>query len=784
MRSLPATSASRVAVHDSTNLIEHNGERTVLVARRNFKREVREAVCSPQLALALDRATSMFAAKRAEAYAGINFKAVQSEIRAIKAQAIARLPDLVAQFKEEAEKAGAVVYDPVDAEGAALQVLGIIQARGAQRAVKSKSMLTEEIGLNRVLGAAGIDVVETDLGEWIIQLAGERPSHFVGPAIHKTREEIAALFSRTLGREIPPDPETLVQVARQQLRQAFISADVGISGANIAIADTGTLVIVTNEGNARLVTTLPPIHIAVVGIEKIVPDLMSAATILKYLPKSAAGQKITSYVSFITGPSRTADIEMTLTTGVHGPKELHIVLVDNGRERLRADDEFREALHCVKCGACLNVCPVFRIVGGHVFGHVYNGGIGAVLTAFLHGMNEAVDPLQLCTTCHRCVDVCTSGIDIPRLVVALRRRAVEQRGLSTMDHLVFRSVLADPERLQTVLGIARKAQAMVGGKGEMIGRLPLFLSSLTSFRSLPKLAKVPFRERWPQYSPGAAIHQSKQSRLDNDRNAAANAAEDAPSEGQSDSTWRTWRPHVAFFAGCMIDFVYPEIGEAVTRILQRRGIVLSFPLEQGCCGLPATYAGDVDTGRALAMRTVEAMESARADYVVAACPTCTFALRKEFPRLLSDDGDWEPRAKKLAEKTYDFSEFLIRFGPRGSYRRRGSNARRMKVTYQDSCHLRFGLDIHAEPRRLIATSGNELVEMERPDACCGCAGIFSLKFPDVSKAMLGRMLENISATGAEAVVTGCPACLLQLGGGLHKRRSEIKALHVAQLLDR
>ena len=718
------------------------------MSRRDFKHAVRQAACNPQLALALERATSVFAAQRAKVYAGVDFKAVQAEIGAIKAQAIESLPDLLAQFKEEATKAGATVHEARDAAAARQRILEIVQSRQAKRVVKSKSMLTEEIELNKTLAKAGIDVVETDLGEWIIQLAGERPSHFVGPAMHKTREEVAELFSRVVGRPLPSDPEVLVRVARQELRQAFISADVGISGANIAIADTGTLVIVTNEGNSRLVTTLPPVHIAVVGIEKIVPDLMTAAAILKYLPKSAAGQKITSYVSFITGPSRTADIELTLTTGVHGPKEVHIVLVDNGRNRLRDDAEFREALHCVKCGACLNVCPVFRVVGGHVFGHVYQGGIGAILTAFHDSIDAALDPLQLCAACHRCADVCTAGIDIPRLVVALRRRAAERRGLSRLENLAFRRVLAKPQRFQSTLKAARKLQNIVVRKKPEIERLPLLLSSLTSFRSLPRLAEVPFRDRWTE------------------------ARE--PASG----------PSVAFFAGCLIDFAYPEIGEAVTKVLRKRGARVAFPMEQACCGLPAIYAGDDSTGRALARRNVAALESANVDYVVTACPTCATALRREFPRLLAEDGEWKGRAARLAARTHDFSEFLVRIlkQERGGEGIQSPALR--KVTYHDSCHLLFGLGLDAEPRQLIAETGSELVEMDRADACCGCAGTFSLKFPEVSRAMLDSKLAAIEATGAEAVLTGCPACLLQIRGGLHKRASKVKVIHLAEALAR
>jgi iron-sulfur cluster protein len=245
--------------------------------------------------------------------------------------------------------------------------------------------------------------------EWVIQLAGETPSHLIAPMVHKTREQVAELFSTETGQDIPADVSVLVKVARERLRQAFIDADIGISGANIAIAESGTLVLVSNEGNGRLVTTLPPVHVAIVGIEKIVPTLEDATAILRVLSRSATGQKLTSYVSYITGPSRTADIELTLATGVHGPEEVHIVLLDNSRWAAREDPELREALQCIRCGACSNVCPPYQVVGGHVFGHIYTGPIGLIMTAMHHGLEHAAGPQSLCVSCNACEVVCPAN---------------------------------------------------------------------------------------------------------------------------------------------------------------------------------------------------------------------------------------------------------------------------------------------------------------------------------------------------------------------------------------
>ena len=353
----------------------------------------------------------------------------------------------------------------------ARQIIGrIASEHGVKLAVKSKSMATEEIELNPHLESQGVDVVETDLGEWIIQLAGEHPSHLLAPALHKTREQIAELFSEVSGQDLSKAGlGQLVKVARDHLRQSFIDADMGISGANIAIADTGTLVILSNEGNGRLVTTLPPVHVALVGIDKVVPALDDATEILKVLAPSATGQKMSVYVSFITGPSRSADIELSLTVGVHGPKELHIVILDNGRWEMRDDPEFREALQCIRCGACANVCPPFQEVGGHVFGHIYNGPIGLIVTKFHHGMENTAEPQELCVSCNACETVCPAGIPLAQQILDLRRRKVSEQGIAWPKRKVIET-LSEPDRLDRAARIGGSLAGPFVGKNGLLGK--------------------------------------------------------------------------------------------------------------------------------------------------------------------------------------------------------------------------------------------------------------------------------------------------------------------------
>ena len=401
-------------------------------------------------------------------------------------------------------------------------------------------MVSEEIRLNDALEASGIGVVETDLGEWIMQLAHEHPSHLIAPAVHKTREQVAELFSKEFGYELPPDPVELVKVARERLRQSFIDADIGISGANVAIAESGTLVIVSNEGNGRLVTTLPPLHIALLGVEKIVPTLDDATAILKVLPRSGTGQKITSYVSFVTGPSRSADIELTLTVGVHGPKELHIVLLDNGRWATRADEELHEALHCIRCGACSNVCPPYQIVGGHAFGHIYTGPIGLIMTAMHHGLNNAAGPQSLCVSCNACETVCPAEIPIPRMILDVRARVKEAYGLPAMKEFGI-ARWSNPKAGARWAGLAARASSLVADKERVIRHIPL-TNGLTEGRTMTAPSTRPLRERIRrgEIATPAVLASSRAKGL-----------------------------KVAFFPGCLTDRMLPEMGEAVVKVSAR-----------------------------------------------------------------------------------------------------------------------------------------------------------------------------------------------------------------------
>jgi iron-sulfur cluster protein len=393
-------------------------------SRAHFSRRVDKALKDEKLQGALIQAMTGLRGRRNVAFESFDFAKGRADLKRRRQANLDRLPELLERFTEHLAAVGGVVHIANDA-AEAREIIGQIcfnagtalPAGKRMVVTKSKSMATEEIELNRYLEGLGIEVVETDLGERMVQLTHTHPSHLIAPAIHLTKEDAANVF----GTE--PTVEAIQQHARESLRQKFIEASVGISGANIAIAETGTIVLVTNEGNADLTTTLPLVHIAVFGIDKLVATLDDAVAILRMLPRSGTGQLISSYVNWITGPSRSADIEQSLTIGVHGPREMHCVILDNGREKMLDDPLFRDALTCIRCGACSNACPPFMAVGGHRFGgHIYNGPIGLVLTPFHHGLEDADLANTLCAQCNACQEICPVDIPLPRQILEHRRK--------------------------------------------------------------------------------------------------------------------------------------------------------------------------------------------------------------------------------------------------------------------------------------------------------------------------------------------------------------------------
>ena len=514
-------------------------------SRLHFSRRVNKALKDPDLQKALVHAMTGLRSKRDMAFESFDFAKGRADLKARRRANLERLPELVEQFTQRLEAVGGKVHFARDAAAARDIIAQICWNAGSSRSdggrmvvTKVKSMASEEIELNPYLEALGMEVVETDLGERMVQLTHTHPSHLIAPAIHLTKEDAANVF----GTE--PTVEAIQQHARQSLRQKFIDAAVGISGANMAIAETGTIVLVTNEGNADLTTTLPPVHIALFGIDKLVATLDDAVAVLRMLPRSGTGQVMTSYVNWITGPSRSADIEQSLTIGVHGPREMHCVILDNGREEMRADPVFHDALTCIRCGACSNACPPFMAVGGHQFGYIYNGPIGLVLTPFHHGLEAADLPNTLCTQCNACQEICPVDIPLPRQILEHRKN-----GRKSLRKKAVLGLWKRPELADRVLRAGAPFSGLVPGA--------------------PRLAAVPYRDTV------------------------------VPSNVDGEP--------LTIFASCMVDRVEPQAAVALERIATAAGFKVGFPKAQWCCGLIAANAGDFKAGAALHSSLAESL---------------------------------------------------------------------------------------------------------------------------------------------------------------------------------
>lgn len=506
---------------------------------RNIKAEIKEKLHDPILSDNLARFAKQYPQARLKAYANVDdIDELRNELRDMKKQTVAHIEEVADKFQASLEERGAKVFRAKDGDELKAQLLQICKENNIHRIVKSKSMATEEIHLNHFLEQQGLRVKETDLGEWMLSVAGQKPSHMVMPAIHLNRKQCAKFFSDELKEDIPSDIPYMIQIARKVLREEFLKADMGITGANFGIAENGAIGLVTNEGNARIVTTIPPVHVIIIGYEKLIPKISDAAKIMRLLPRNGTGQRMVSYLTLIDGP--TPIIHEKEGKLVEENKKVYVILLDNGRLKAAHDDKLKEVYQCVRCSSCLNVCPIWSTVGGHVYGYIYSGGIGAILTGLLNGMDNFSQFSDLCIGCRRCTTICPGKIDIPG-----------------------------------------------------------------------------------------------------------------------------------------------------------------------------------------------------------------FSMYKEMNKL--DDTV--------------------------------NNEGKIKITYHDSCHMKRGLNIYKEPRVLLKnTKKYNFLEMQGCDQCCGMAGAFGMKYKDISLRLLSRKLENIKDSQADIVAVACPACMMQIGGGLDKQMPNVKVKHIADIL--
>ncbi len=464
---------------------------------KQFRSKAAQTLANKSVLQSLDHVYSGFHEGRLSAAADTpNWEELRTKGKAIKDHTIAHLDYYLGLLADNVEKSGGHVFFANDAEEARLHIVKLARARDVKTVIKSKSMVAEEMALADALIGQGIEAVETDLGEYIIQLAGETPYHLIAPAIHKSREEVAALLNDDFSEGDPvPDPTELTMSARAKLRGVFERADMSVTGVNFAVAESGSIALVTNEGNGRMSTSVPRIHVAVMGMEKIIPSIQDLSTMLRILIRSATGQRITAYITVVNGPRKPEEEE--------GPEEFHLVIMNNGRDKLLADPQMRESLNCIRCGACLNACPVYRKVGGHAYGWVYPGPIGSIVSPVMTGLKDAHDLPNASSLCGACHEVCPVKINIPRMLLELRWRTAEgkvdpgDRASSVKERVVWkawRMGMMGRRRFDLGARLSRLLMRPISKRG-WIGKAPPPISGWTSTRDFPLVASKSLKER-------------------------------------------------------------------------------------------------------------------------------------------------------------------------------------------------------------------------------------------------------------------------------------------------
>ena len=459
------------------------------ITSQQFKRVASRKLADPKLQTALRTAKGRFVVARAASILELdNFEAIREAAARIRDHAMDYMDLYLEEWEKRALAEGTVVHWAQSHEEVNRLVLDIAQRNQVRKVIKSKSMLGEETGLNGYLESGGLQVVETDLGEYIIQQAGDHPSHIIAPAIHKSKDDIADLFARKHERPRLQEIPALTHEAREILRPHFLTADMGITGANFLVAETGSTLIVTNEGNGRMTTTLPRVHVAIAGIEKIIPTLEDVSLVLRLLTRSATGQSISNYLSFTTGPRRAGDRD--------GPEQFHVIVVDVGRSRVLGSD-LREALRCIRCGACMNHCPVYQNIGGHAYGWVYPGPIGSVLTPAYVGLENAIDLPNAATFCNQCGVACPVKIPLPDLMRKLREKQFERSLRPAMERWglkLWAWAAARPVVYRFLANAAARVGRWLGGRDGRLRRLPGSGAEWTRGRDLPAPKGRTFRQ--------------------------------------------------------------------------------------------------------------------------------------------------------------------------------------------------------------------------------------------------------------------------------------------------
>ena len=665
---------------------------------------------------------------------------------ALKEDAVSHMDELLHKTIEAMKQNGFQVYMAEDAKQACDYIANIV---GDHLVVKSKTNTGKEIGITNRILEQGATVYETDLGDRLAQLEGKgKAAHTLAPACHLTRVECAELLSKDLGENLPADPEILVGAARRSLREAFLKAEVGISGANAIASDTGAVFLTENEGNIRCVTSIPKVHIVIAGIEKIVRHFSDGLTVVRSASTYGCGQDIGTYVSIIDGVSRFSHPAMDFLGGAQGPEEVHVVFLKQGRKEA-IDSGCQSVLYCLNCGGCLNTCPVYNSIGEN-FGYKYLGGRGTVFTMFHTGKREKVDEagLSLCIGCGRCEESCPLSMPTPQMILKMREDKAETEGNGLIKDSVFH--ILGSNALSPLMKAGRAVQGLPfkqekNNSATLRFDISKLIPGTPKDRLLPSLAKQSFAEIIKNKSP-----------------------------------LKHPKGHVAVFGGCMVNYAYPQLGLDLFDVLTANQIAVHHYEQEACCGLPAIMSGDTKEATRMAIENVNLFSSEDFDYLLFLCPSCATTVKEKWETLIQNTNDAAliQKYRTIQNKVMDASDYLVNIlqivPPQ--------LPEPVSVTWHDPCHLVRGLGISKEPRQLLRQMGAAFIEMDEPNSCCGFGGSFSLFHYDVSRSVNDEKIGRISDTNAQYVATGCPGCIMHLKDGLYRNHKNQEAVHIISLL--
>ena len=558
-------------------------------------------------------------------------------IKNLKTDAISKLDYLVQEFKLNCERNGSTVVLARDGREAIDYIATLAQRHGLKVIKKSKSLTTEEIELNPRLEERGLEVIETDLGERIIQLAGEKPYHIVFPAVHKSQTEVAKLFSDALHEEVKDDLQAIMDAQRHALRPIFLGPGMGLTGANVAVAETGSIIVETNEGNARLITSIPDVHVVVVGMEKIVEKWEDALRLMIAHPMSATGTRLTNYVSMMS---------QRLPLAGHPRRELHVVILDNGRSRMREDPSFKEALNCIRCGACMNICPTYGVTGGHIFGYIYPGPIGIPWTEEVHGLDHAAEFAHLCIACGLCREICPADIDIPMMIAKVKEKDVKRDGQPIANRVLIRY-----EELAKIASATAPVSNWLVQNGFSRLLMHRFLG-IEKRRKLPVFVRNTFEKRFLEIK------------------------REIPNP----------RGRVVYFPDLTVNFTDPSIGVRAVNLLQESGIEVILPRGLKSSGYPYFSYGELEKATKIARHNVETLKDYvnRGFEVLATEPTATYAMKKVYPTLLGHTA----ASELVASRAFEFFEYAYEHASGAIQAAVIGERDRQRIGFHVPCHQR------------------------------------------------------------------------------------------------